>query len=279
MILTGCVLATENQLSFWRDSETLFRRAVAVTPDNDIALVNLGVALDVQNRFDEALVVYRQAAQLAKNRYQLHNNLGNILDKLGRHDESLAEYREAIRLRPGDAGLHTAAGSELAALGQFDAALKAFAEAERLAPGYAQPHAETARLFFQQGRDAEAVAELRAALQLEPDNFEILAAAAHYLAANQNAAARDGKQALALAVKANELSGRVQPMVFDALGMACAETGDFLNAAACAENALRLAAAARAPLTNQVALRLELYQRHQPWRESFRSTNGPALSP
>jgi tetratricopeptide (TPR) repeat protein len=276
VILTGCILATENQLTFWRDSETLFRRAIAVTRDNDIALVNLGVALDVQNRFDESLEVYRAATQLKSGRYQLHNNLGNILDKLGRHAESLVEYRAAIRLRPGDAYLHNAAGSELGALGQFDDALKEFAEAERLAPGYAQPHAETAKLLFQQGRDAEAINELHRALENEPDNYQILATAAHYLAANENAAARDGRRALALAIKANDLSGHLQPMVFDVLGMALAETGDFVNAQACAQNACDLAAAAQMKkLEPALRQRLELYQNRQPWFESFCATNAP----
>ena len=275
VILTACVLATENQLSFWSDSETLFRHAIAVTRDNDIALVNLGVALDVQNRFDEALEVYRQAEKLKSKRPQLHNNLGNILDKLGRHAESLAEYREAVRRRPGDAYLHNCVGSELAALEQYEAALKEFALAERLAPGYAQPHAEIAKDLFLQGRDAEAVDKLHQALQIEPENFQILATAAHYLAANENAAARDGRQALALASKANDLSGRVQPMVFDVLGMALAETGDFTNAQACAQNALDLATAARLPAA-AIQHRLELYQNHQPWHESFRAAPVPA---
>jgi len=64
VILTACVLVTEHQLTFWRDSETLFRRAIAVTRSNDVALINLGVALDVQFRFAEALEIYRQAEKL-----------------------------------------------------------------------------------------------------------------------------------------------------------------------------------------------------------------------
>jgi tetratricopeptide (TPR) repeat protein len=275
VILTACVLVTEYQLAFWRDSEALFRRAIAVTRNNDVALINLGVALDVQFRFDEALGIYQQAEQLDSKRYQVHANLGNILDKLGRPAESLAEYREAVRLLPGDAPLHNATGSELVALGQYDAAFKEFAEAERLDPNYAQPHAETAKAFFLQGRDTEAVNELRTALRLEPENFQLLATAAHYLAANENAAARDAQAALALAAKASALSGGNQPMVFDALGMACAATGDFTNAQACAENALILANNARLPLTNQIQQRLELYKNQQPWRESFLATNAP----
>jgi tetratricopeptide (TPR) repeat protein len=276
LLLAGCVCATEFQLQFWRDSETLFRRAVAVTQNNDIALVNLGVALEEQNRFPEALEIYRQAEKLESGRYQLHNNLGSILDKLGRPAESLAEYREAIRLRPGSSVLHNAAGSELAALGDFDEALKEFAEAERLDAQYPWPHVETAKVFLKQGRDDAAVDELRAALRIAPENFQILAYTAHVLAANENAAARDGRAALTLATKANILTGGSQPMVFDALGMALAETGDFTNALTCAQNALDLATAAQMKNLEPIQKRLALYQARQPWRESFRATNAPA---
>ena len=65
---------------------------------------------------------------------------------------------------------------------------------------------------------------------LDPDNFQILAYTAHVLAADENPQIRDGKTALALAIKANALTGGTQPLVLDALGMACAETGDFTNA-------------------------------------------------
>ena len=280
VILTGCILATEYQLQFWRDSETLFRRAVAVTQNNDIALVNLGVALDIQGRFDEALIVYRQAEEIAGSRnrfglYEIHNNLGNILDILGRYAESLAEYREAIRQRPDDAMLHNAAGGELAALNRFDGALAEFDEAEALDPKYAAPHVEAAKVLFKIGRDAEGLDEFRAALRIEPANYQILATTAHYLAANENAAARNGKTALGLALKADELSGHVQPRVFDILGMACAENGDFSNAVIYAQNAIDLAAAVQMKDTGPLQARLELYKNNKPWRESFRATNAP----
>ena len=275
IISAACILATEKQLPFWRDSETLFRRAIAVTRNNDVALVNLGVALEEQGRLEEAEKVYRQAEKIAPGRYQLHNNLGHILGLLGRHEASLAEYREAVRLRPDITFLHNAAGGQLAALGQFDDALKEFSEAVRLNASYAEPHLETAGVLFKLGRDAEAVEELRAAYRLEPENFQILAGIAHFLAANENAAARDAKFALLLAIKANELAGHNQPMVFDVLGMACAENGDFTNAQLCAQHALDLAAAAKLKNTEQISQRLALYKNHQPWRESFRATNAP----
>jgi protein O-mannosyl-transferase len=275
LILGACLFLMEKQLSYWRDSESLFRHALAVTKDNHVAHVNLGVALDVQGRFDEALEQYHAAEQLAPELYHIHNNIANILDKLGRPAEAVVEYREAVRRQPDLAFLHNSLGGELAALGQSAEALKEFAAAMRLDPNYAWPHVGTAKLFFQQGRDAEAVDELRAALRIEPDNFQILATTAHYLATNENAAARDGPVALVLATKANLLTGGNQPMVFDILGMALAATGDFTNAQTCAQNALDLANAARMKNLEPLKTRLALYQNHQPWRESFLATNAP----
>jgi tetratricopeptide (TPR) repeat protein len=242
LVLVACLLLTENQLRYWRDNESLFRHALAVTQDNDIAHVNLAFALDRQGRFDEAL----------------------------------AEYREAIRLKPKIPFLHNNLGTGLARLGRFDEAMNAFTNAARLGPGSPWPHFQMARVLLQQGRDAEAIAKLHEALRLDPDNFSILAYTAHVLAAEENPELRDGKTAYALADKANTLTGGAQPQVLDALGMAGAELGRFDEAQAVTQKAFDIANLAKMKNLEQLQQRLQLYQNRQPWRESFRVTN-PAL--
>ncbi len=279
LVCCACILVTENQLQFWRNGESLFRRAIAVNPGNDVALVDLGVALDAQGRFEEAVEVYRQAENSGSSRFQVHNNLGNVLGILGRHAESLAEYRKALRLNPDNAAIHTAIGNQLAALNRPAEALEEFQAAEQINPQLAASHLAAAKILFKLGRDAEGLGEFQIALQLQPDNFQTLATIAHYLAANENAEARNGKAALALALKADELSGHTQPMVQDILGMAFAENGDFTNAVICAQNTLTLATAAQMNTVKPIQTRLELYKNKQPWRESFQSTsitNAPA---
>jgi tetratricopeptide (TPR) repeat protein len=276
LISVVCILVTEHQLQFWRNGESLFRRAIAVNPNNDVALLDLGVTLDVQGRFAEALAVYYQAEKSGSRRYQIHNNLGNVLGLLGRPAESLAEYRKAIQLAPTIAALHNAAGTQLATLGQFDLALEEFSEAKKLNPNYAAPYLETGKVLFKMGRDAEGLDEFHQALQVGPANYQTVATVGHYLAANDNAAARDGRNALTLAIKADELSNHTQPIVIDILGMAFAENGYFTNAIACAQNALVLASAAQLQNTQSLQMRLELYKKNLPWRESFRATNAPA---
>jgi tetratricopeptide (TPR) repeat protein len=275
LILGSCLWATERQLGFWRDSETLFRHALAATRDNEIAHVNLGVALERQGDLDEALAEYRAAATLAPGRYQIHNNLGNLLDKMGQPDQALAEYREAVRLKPELPSLHDGLGSVLAERGRFSEAMDEYTNAAQRDPTCPWPHFEMAKTLLQQGRDAEAVGQFREALRIDPDNFQILAYTARVLAAAENPQIRDGKAALKFARRANALTGGTQPLVLDALGMACAESGDFTNAQNLTQRALELATAARMKNLESLRQRLQLYQNHQPWRESFRFTNAP----
>ena len=94
---------------------------------------------------------------------------------------------------------------------------------------------------------------------------------ARVLAADDNPQIRNGAEALMLAAKASQLAGQAQPVALDTLAMAYAETGRFDQAVQIGQKAVNLARAAGkkddAALMQQ---RLELYQKREPWRESFR---------
>ncbi|HEX7655235.1 MAG TPA: tetratricopeptide repeat protein, partial [Verrucomicrobiae bacterium] len=276
VLILGCITLTWKQIGYWSNGETLFRHAVELNPDNEVAWVNLGVALHNRGDDDAALTAYRQAEKVNPTRYQTHLNIGNILSSRGLHSEALAEYRQAIQIRPQQASLYLYAGQELAELGQIPEALAELGNAIKLDEHYGIPHLETGKIYFRLGREAEGVEEFRTAVRLEPDNYQVLAIVAHYLAATENDTIRDPQTALNLALKANELSNRQQPMAFDILGMSLAAKGDFTNAITCAQNALELAKAANLKHTEAIQTRLEQYQNQRPWRESFRETNVPA---
>jgi hypothetical protein len=67
--------------------------------------------------------------------------------------------------------------------------------------------------------------------------------------------------------------------MLDVLAMAYAETGSFNDAQNAAQDALKLATAS--DMTNDAPLiqqRLQLYQSHQPFRQSFLFTNTPGAT-
>ena len=276
LILTGCVALTEIQLQYWRSDETLFSHAVAVTGENEIAHLNLGVVYEKAGRLDEAMREYRAALKINPRRAHTHNNIADLLDLTGQPAAALVEYQAAMQLDPGSVATHLNLGTLHVELGQFAEAAAEFVEAARLDPADARPSYENAKLLLKQGRDAEAVTEFRKALQLDADNFKMLAYTARVLVADETAGIRDGAAALALANQANDLTGGEQPFVLDALGMACAENRDFTNAVVCAQKAVELAESAQVPDVAALKARLALYQNSQPWRESFRATNAPA---
>jgi protein O-mannosyl-transferase len=275
LTLATCLALTGNQLRYWRNSESLFAHALAVTADNPNARVDYGVALEQQGRYPEALAEYREAVRIAPDNLQAQYNLGNLLDKMGRPEEARRELVKSVQLDPKSAASRDALGAVLVELGRFPEALGEFTEALRCDPNHAGAHFDLGKALLKQGRDAGAMDEFRAALRLQPDNYQILAYTAHVLAANENPKSRDGQTALVLALKANALSGNTQPFVFDALGMACAETGHFDEAQQAVQSAIDLATAAGMKKLEPLQQRLELYKKHQPWRESFRATNAP----
>lgn len=79
-ILAACAGLSRIQVGYWRDSETLFRRALRVTRDNWLAHNNLGVALKEAGRpREEEMEQYRQAIRLRPDYAEAHYNLGVAL--------------------------------------------------------------------------------------------------------------------------------------------------------------------------------------------------------
>ncbi len=108
-------------------------------------------------------------------------------------------------------------GIVLAKLGRIDEAMREFSTAARLDPYSAQPHFLMGRLLLQQGNDAEALAKLRMAIKLDPNNLDQLLLAASVLAADENPSVRNGPEALKLTEWIVRLAGDKQPVALDAL--------------------------------------------------------------
>jgi tetratricopeptide (TPR) repeat protein len=270
LVLAASLFATERQLGFWQNSETLFTHAIALTKNNAVAHLNLGVALEQDNRQQEALAEYRKAVEIDSHRFQAHNNLANLLATMGSRDEALAEYREALRLDPNVALAHVNLGTLFVDLGRFDDAMREYAEAARLAPEDPRPRYLMGKACLRRGQSAEAVKHFREALRLGPDDFQTLTWLARVLAADENSAVRNGAEAVSLAQRANELTGGEQPFVLDTLAMAYAEAGRFKEAQEAVQKAIETATAAGAQKSlPEMQERLQLYRTGRAWREDF----------
>jgi Flp pilus assembly protein TadD len=235
----------------------------------------LGNLLYMSGKTNEALAEYTHAEQLNPESASVRDRIGLTLAGLGHYSEATNEWHESIRLDPYDPAPHTHLGLALSAHNDFADATNEFLAAMRVAPGNPIVFVQWAEALLQQGRDAGAIDAYNHALQLDPDNYQALSMFARLLASDESPAIRDGTTALTLARKAHALTNGNQPGVEDVLGMAYAETGQFEDAQKAVQNGIRIATGIgmNPDTIAGMQLRLELYQKHQPWRESFLLSN------
>ncbi len=139
-------------------------QAVTLAPDMAEAHQNLGLALHISLRLDEALVEYKRAFELDPNSKAARRGLADLSRGLGKSEDALALYRQQLAL---------------------DAADKA-------------ARAGMVLSLFDLGRTDEAKTELDAALKSDPKNLNLLAGVAYWFAAHGDTAQANeyGRKAL-----------------------------------------------------------------------------------
>ena len=275
-LLIACASVTRLQVGHWRNSESLFRHALEVMPENVVAHINLGSVFEQAGRMDEAQAHYREALRIDPGRAQAHNNLANVLDATGKFAEAVPHYEQAIRLRPRESIPRNHFGMALAGQGQFDEALSNYAAAQTLAPRDPLPHYLSGVALLKLGQTARAIENFRAALRLDPHHAKALDRLARVLACSTDATVRDGAEAIRLATLAAEWTGWEQPAVLDTLAAAHAEAGDFESASKMIQTAIELLNQnGAADEARNLEPRLRSYESRQAWREDFTS-RGPA---
>lgn len=167
--LVLCVAQTRQQLGYWKDAESLFRHALAVTPDNWMAHNNVGTALYRQGRDEEAIRHFQECVRLQPRFASAHLNLGNAFHRIGRDDESIRAYQIGLELKPDEAEAQHSLATLLIGKGRPAEAIQHFQQVLRLEPDHAEAHNNLGTVLYQQGRTAEAIAHFREALRLRPD--------------------------------------------------------------------------------------------------------------
>jgi Flp pilus assembly protein TadD len=164
-----CLTLSRQQISYWRDSETLFRHALQVTKHNHTAHKNLGVALGRKGQTDEAIRQFQEAIRLKPQDAGVHQNLGYALDRNGQTDEAIRQFQEAIRLRPHHADTHYILGVALSQRGRTGEAIRQFEEVIRLKPDHTEAHYKLGVALAKEGELDEAIGQFREALRFKPD--------------------------------------------------------------------------------------------------------------
>ncbi len=165
------------QTGTWRDTTTVWKRALAVTRNNYRAHNNLGAALGAVGRHDEAAYHFGKALEAEPEYASAHVNLGKVLDLQGRFEEAVAHFRRALEIDPKLASARINWAIALSRRRRFDEAIlqfRAAIEADPDEPGVlrllVEAHEAHGLSLVHQGRRVEAAAQFREALRLDPDS-------------------------------------------------------------------------------------------------------------
>jgi protein O-mannosyl-transferase len=164
----GCFALTRRQIAFWKDDETVWRHALAVTGGNDLAHLHLGIALGSGGQLDEAIAHFNEAIRFRPQDPGTHSRLAYALIKKQRLAEAIQEYELALQLSPEDAPLHNDLGLTLARQGRAEEAIAQYNEALRLKPSFVEAHYNLGLSLAKLGRYAEAGAQFEEVVRLDP---------------------------------------------------------------------------------------------------------------
>ncbi|MFN0152204.1 MAG: tetratricopeptide repeat protein [bacterium] len=170
VVAAALAFATARQTRVWRDSDSLWRRALAENPRCRLALTNLGIDLVDRGRSDEGIALFERALEVDPAYAHARVSLGGALTRLDRLDEAILHLEAAVAqgttLPEGPFNL----GLALGRAGRAPEACRAFEAAIALDPSYAKAHAQLGTFLARDGRSDEAIDHFRQALALAPND-------------------------------------------------------------------------------------------------------------
>jgi len=241
LVVAALSCSASIQTSYWRNSETLFTHALAVTKHNDVAENNLGIIFLQNGQLDDAISRLQAAIDLRPENGPAHNNLAKALLQKGRVAEAMVHYRKFLEIEPENVEARNILGTAL----------------------------------IQQGRIREAIEQWQEAQTIEPENGNAASNLAWVFATCPDDSIRDGRRAVELAEKALRISGGKIPMIFRVLAAAYAEDGRLSQAIESAQRGADLATSqGNSALAAELQSNIALYQTGTPLRDPSLAAGG-----
>lgn len=224
------------QADYWRDSVTLWSRALALDGGNDVALFNLALAEADAGRRDPAIEHLQQLltlvpdhgpgrARLAALVADRETAAGDAAADAGQLQTAIAAFTRALGADPGRGTARLHRGMARAQLGQLGPAAEDLAASLGPTLPDSPVVSALAMAWAATGRGADAVALLQRARRERPDDAAIAGNLAQLLLTAEPPSLRDADAALAIAAPLNDRTGGRDPRMLALLADALAATG------------------------------------------------------
>lgn len=182
--LAACAVATAREIPHWRNTQSVFERAIAVTGPNAVAHDQLAQVAGGAGDADRALAHWHEAARIDPLAWQILGNLAGALQHRGDLAGALAVYAQASALEPPSALFHFNHGTALSSARRWPEAIAQYEAALALDPTVSNVRLALADARATTGDLAGAIAEYEHAVAAAPDTFAAQLGLANALAAS-----------------------------------------------------------------------------------------------
>jgi protein O-mannosyl-transferase len=169
--LIALSFATYRQIGYWHSNEELWSHTLSVTTNNFVAEDNIGGALILGGREEEAHAHFESAARINPRDPMSHSNLGTYYETHNQIREAVKEYEAAIAMTS-DPGLlaqtYANLGAAYRGLGDDERAESSYKQAIQYDPNRFNAWLGLGLLAQKQGKFAEAITNLSRSVELQP---------------------------------------------------------------------------------------------------------------
>jgi tetratricopeptide (TPR) repeat protein len=164
----------KGRLGEYASAVALLKRVILLTRQSAQAHVDLAIALADSGDLSSALAETATAISIDPALAIAHLNRARILSDLNRDGEARDEFALAARLAPGNPDCYFYWSYGERAQGNFTKETELLRKVVKLQPRNVKAHIKLADSLLHQNRTAEAVAELRIALAIDPDSAQAI---------------------------------------------------------------------------------------------------------
>jgi len=155
-----------------RRAQAIMDRAVALRPGDSGFYNNRGLVHAAQGEAEAAVHDHAMAVRLDGTNIAARVNLGNALLLAQRKDEAIVALREAVTMAPDNAQAWHSLGAAFNVKGLLGDAHDSYSRALSIRPAAPHSLADIATVALDMGRTREAIEYLQAALRLQPNNLD-----------------------------------------------------------------------------------------------------------
>ena len=153
----------------FKDATEAFQQVVNLNLNSFLAFYYLGICLNADRRYGEAIEPLKIALDLQPDYVQAHLALGDAYLKQGDTGEARAEYLRALELQPNYAAAFDGLGRLFETTGQDDQAEQQYRKSLEINVAFADAYTHLGDLYLRRSRPEDAVQLFLKAISVKPD--------------------------------------------------------------------------------------------------------------